>query len=619
MTTSFPTTSSTETTPAANATAPAALSGDLASLLGGTTPETPAATATAASPVTDFVALLGDESAAPVAAPQTPAVSPVSPPVANPAAGTAAAVSATASGARAIAVSTGTRGSPSPTRVAPTDSRGFARSVSVTSASDATDEQAPETPASAPATMPDRATLEAIAALLAPVAALVAPPPAETPLALNAPSTNEDSEDESDGEAALAGAVSAAIPARRGEAVTLTVTLPERAVPALVSNATDAKVVATEDYTPAVATPSLNNEAPIFPAAASEPIVVPTTVNLPGVALAPSLATQSRAEPTPTSVAAEPAQAPMQVPLQVEASVELPDGAVIALALPTASTSEGAVETKSSPASAPVAARTEKSAASNRAAPEVDFGMKRAAGKNFLTTEEQGVSLPEKKAGIAVAQTRPTMLFVPHDTLSAVSPTAPAIVSVVPAPTQVVAAGSPEPMPQLVAASFAKRAVETVTNVVDAQAASKLQPVPSVQLKFKFGTEDLAVRVALRNGAVHTEFRTDSPELRAAITNEWKAVTAEPESALRFLAPVVAPATASQNGTGSFAQQQQQQSPGQSAAQQQQQQNQQQARAAQEFFGSIARSTPFQPRDGGAAASAAPVVLPTSVHLSAVA
>ncbi|MBX3738999.1 MAG: hypothetical protein KF715_20060 [Candidatus Didemnitutus sp.] len=602
MTTSFPTTSSAETAPAANATAPAALSGDLAALLGGTTPETPAATATAASPATDFVALLGDESAAPVAAPQTPAVSPVSPPVANPAAATAAAASATASGARAIAVSTGTRGSPSPTRVAPTDSRGFARSVSVTSASEATDEQVPETPASAPATMPDRATLEAIAALLAPVAALVAPPPAETPLALNAPSTNEDSEDESDGEAALAGAVSAAIPARRGEAVTLTVTLPERAVPALVSNATDAKVVATEDYTPAVATPSLNNEAPIFPAAASGPIVAPTTVSLPGVALAPSLATQSRAEPTPTSVAAEPAQAPMQV----EASVELPDGAVIALALPTASTSEGAVETKSSPASAPVAAHTEKSAASNRAAPEVDFGMKRAAGKNFLTTEEQGVSLPEKKAGIAVAQTRPTMLFVPHDTLSAVSPTAPAIVSVVPAPTQVVAAGSPEPMPQLVAASFAKRAVETVTNVVDAQAASKLQPVPSVQLKFKFGTEDLAVRVALRNGAVHTEFRTDSPELRAAITNEWKAVTAEPESALRFLAPVVAPATASQNGTGSF-------------AQQQQQQNQQQARAAQEFFGSIARSTPFQPRDGGAATSAAPVVLPTSVHLSAVA
>ncbi|MBI5424854.1 MAG: hypothetical protein HZA32_12300 [Opitutae bacterium] len=210
------------------------------------------------------------------------------------------------------------------------------------------------------------------------------------------------------------------------------------------------------------------------------------------------------------------------------------------------------------------------------------------------------------------------MLFIPHDTFSAVSPTVPAIVSVVPAQTQVVAAGSPEPMPQLVAASFAKRAVETVTNVVDAQAASKLQPVPSVQLKFKFGTEDLAVRVELRNGTVRTEFRTDSPELRAAISNEWKAVAAQPESALRFLEPVVSPTSSPQTGTGSFAQQQHQQSPGQSAAQQQQQQNQQQARA-QEFFGSIARSTPFQPRDGGAATSAAPVVLPTSVHLSAVA
>ncbi|HLP25352.1 MAG TPA: hypothetical protein VK477_06730 [Acidobacteriota bacterium] len=208
------------------------------------------------------------------------------------------------------------------------------------------------------------------------------------------------------------------------------------------------------------------------------------------------------------------------------------------------------------------------------------------------------------------------MLFTPHDITPAVSATAPALVSMVSGAPQ--AAGAP--MPQLVAASMAHRAVEAVTSVVDAQAVSKLQPVPSVQLKFKIGHEDLAVRVALRDGVVHTEFRTDSPELRAALQQEWKTVTAQPESALRYLEPVVSAASSSQGGTNSFAQQQQQ-SPGHSAAQQQQQQQQQQnqqARAAAEFFGSVARSTPFQPRDGGAAATTA-AVLPTSVHLSAVA
>ncbi|HEU5081184.1 MAG TPA: hypothetical protein VFT72_18370 [Opitutaceae bacterium] len=45
----------------------------------------------------------------------------------------------------------------------------------------------------------------------------------------------------------------------------------------------------------------------------------------------------------------------------------------------------------------------------------------------------------------------------------------------------------------------------------------------SVEVKFKVGdNERLSVRVEYRDGTVHTTFKTDSDELRAAISSEWK-------------------------------------------------------------------------------------------------
>lgn len=618
MTTSFPPTSPAETALSANSAVPAALSGDLAALLGGSAPD---ASAPLASPTgsVDFMAMLGGETPvttpAPASAPQTASASPLTRSTAAPIAPAPTTVAPTVlasnteipSVARAI-VATSPTGLPRPAiRVAPTDTRGLTRATPVTVASPDESEESTETiPAVSPA-MPDRTTLEAVAALLAPVAALIAPPPAEAPLTPNLPSPREDAGENAESDAAPV-AIATTVQAQRSQPIALSVTLPERAEPAATA--------AVQPFVPADETAIENQPSPPADVRRAAPPALAETV----AATEQRPALPVRIAAPAASIAPKSASAAESAPLEVEASVELPDGTVVALAAPTSPSpvAETPAESNRRPVAAPLAARVEKSAASEATISDVAVVAKNTAGKNFLTTEGQEVSLPEKKAGIGVAETRPTMLFTPHDTFSAVSPTVPAIVSVVPAQTQSVAAGSPEPMPQLVAASFAKRAVETVTSVVDAQAASKLQPVPSVQLKFKFGTEDLAVRVELRNGTVHTEFRTDSPELRAAITNEWKAVAAQPESALRFLEPVVSAATAPQTGTGSFAQQQQP-SPGQSAAQQQQQQSQQQARAAQEFFGSVGRSTPFQPREGGAATTSAPVVLPTSVHLSAVA
>jgi hypothetical protein len=341
-----------------------------------------------------------------------------------------------------------------------------------------------------------------------------------------------------------------------------------------------------------------------------EQSTVPTSPSLAPVSPPREVSEAAASASTPVADAT-----PEQHAAEVSASAELPDGSVVTFALRTAPARPTAL--------APVATarmpQPENSAAASAEKTPQNFAPEKSVGKNFLSPEEQELSPAREEAGIRVAQTRSTMLFTPHDTLSAVQPTVPALVTMVTASQPAAAAPAPEPLPPLVAASLAHRAVDTVTNVVDAQAASKLQPVPAVQLKFKFGSEDLAVRVELRAGVVRTEFRTDSPELRVAIQNEWKAVTAQSESALRFLDPVVAPATPSsaQSGTNSFAQQQHPQSQGESAAQQQNQQ--QQSRAAAEFFGSVARSTPFQPREGGAASNVAPMALPTSLHLSAVA
>jgi len=72
--------------------------------------------------------------------------------------------------------------------------------------------------------------------------------------------------------------------------------------------------------------------------------------------------------------------------------------------------------------------------------------------------------------------------------------------------------------------SSARLAVDAVVKLVDAQSGRAQEPVSAVSLNFKFGGDDLAIRVEWRNGEVHTQFRTDSPELRAALASQWQAM-----------------------------------------------------------------------------------------------
>jgi hypothetical protein len=73
----------------------------------------------------------------------------------------------------------------------------------------------------------------------------------------------------------------------------------------------------------------------------------------------------------------------------------------------------------------------------------------------------------------------------------------------------------------------------------------------SVDLKFQVGGEKLDLRVELKDGTVHTTFRTESAELRTALATEWRAtVPAESGANVRLAEPVFN--SASSNGESAF-------------------------------------------------------------------
>jgi hypothetical protein len=86
-------------------------------------------------------------------------------------------------------------------------------------------------------------------------------------------------------------------------------------------------------------------------------------------------------------------------------------------------------------------------------------------------------------------------------------------------------------------AASTTQAVESALQVSDLQAASSQGAQSSVNLHFNVSGEDLSVRVALQGGQLHTQFSTDSGELRTALAHEWRA-TPEAAGPVRFAEPV---------------------------------------------------------------------------------
>jgi hypothetical protein len=86
--------------------------------------------------------------------------------------------------------------------------------------------------------------------------------------------------------------------------------------------------------------------------------------------------------------------------------------------------------------------------------------------------------------------------------------------------------------------SAARRAVESAIAIAEHFTGAEHR---GVNLQFSVSGVDLAVRVELRGDAVHTTFRTDSPELRAALAHEWQVVNSQSsERPVRLADPVFA-------------------------------------------------------------------------------
>ncbi|HWA26039.1 MAG TPA: hypothetical protein VG734_10275 [Lacunisphaera sp.] len=241
--------------------------------------------------------------------------------------------------------------------------------------------------------------------------------------------------------------------------------------------------------------------------------------------------------------------------------------------------------------------------------------------RNFVFTGDKQLKPASPVAGISVAKTDITMPVAPIEETRATRN--PETISVLPLrpdfqvaapPAERIAVPDSAPAGQ----NFAERAVETVTNLVDTQFTASLQKAGSVHLHLRFGGEDLTVRVEIKDGAVQTDFRTDSAELRSALAREWEAVAAQsPEQMRRYLEPIFAPSTAATASAGD--------SPSFSSRQQQQHaQQDQSSRAAREaWFDPTGSFTRRSPRSDtlvpATAAVRGPSLLPTSVRLSVLA
>lgn len=270
----------------------------------------------------------------------------------------------------------------------------------------------------------------------------------------------------------------------------------------------------------------------------------------------------------------------------------------------------------------PAGPRQENFAGKNRATRNAAATAGTSAERNFEFTGDKEVNTRSPEAGIAVAKTESIMSAAPTEEPRAARK--PQDSSVLPVRAEFQVAQTPAeritaPAPGPAGQTFAERAVETVTGLVEAQFAASMQRSGSVHLRLTFGGEDLSVHVAIRDGAVHADFRTDSAPLRAALEHEWQAMAAaSPEQMQRYADPVFSPgagashASSSPFGQGDFRQSAQQQA----WSEQQQRAARDQADAHAGFSRRSLVSETFVPAPP---APRVPALLPTSLRLSALA
>lgn len=384
-------------------------------------------------------------------------------------------------------------------------------------------------------------------------------------------------------------------------------------IAALPADETVVSVFAVESSF-ATATPDFTLRAPELPAATPPAASHETQFDLP-VARAPDGAVELQFDLPPAVVEAVQAlQAETfeigATPIAIHATLELPGQPVLRIGVGEAAAAVAP------DAPAPAFAQRENFAGKKRTAKAALESGVIPAERNFEFTGGKQVKPWSPVAGIPVAKNDTIMSAAPTEEPRAARSPQDSTVLPVRAEFQVAQTCAERitvPAPGPSGQTFAARAVETVTGLVEAQFSASMQKSGSVHLRLKFGGEDLSVRVAIRDGAVHTDFHTDSAPLRAALEREWSAVAAaSPEQMQRYVEPVFAPvAAAPADAQPAFAR---------SSSQQAQPDAQQQQRAPREEAHAFNRrslmSESFVPEPPAPRVAA---FLPTSLRLSALA
>lgn len=161
--------------------------------------------------------------------------------------------------------------------------------------------------------------------------------------------------------------------------------------------------------------------------------------------------------------------------------------------------------------------------------------------KGSLGANNQQNTKEFKVLGTSVAMPTPTMT-----TAAAAQPSAISIVGGLSGASGEAAASAP---PADVAQPPATLAVEAALEIGDLQAAASQGTQSAVNLRFNVAGEDLAVRVALQAGQVHTQFTTSSGELRTALAHEWQAFSSLSGGQTRLAEPVFTAGSRSESRT----------------------------------------------------------------------
>lgn len=138
--------------------------------------------------------------------------------------------------------------------------------------------------------------------------------------------------------------------------------------------------------------------------------------------------------------------------------------------------------------------------------------------KYFLQPVQKAVMAAGASVGIAVAKLNAAMSAAAsssrNKSASLVEP-ATFVFSSDAAPTATFTIDAPAPV------ATVRETLAAVISAVDALERHADVQQKSVDLQFHIGNEKLGLRVELKDGVVHTTFRTESPEMNHALTREW--------------------------------------------------------------------------------------------------